>query len=158
MFIDDIYEKGIYLGSLKILESGLMKFSCPHMKENGQKNRKFFIDLGDIVYFMFVNGKLMKIGKTGNWYNRVYLYEGGNGPRGDQTNCNIIDCMNSIGEDVIEVYAIKSPKKEVIVESELLDEAITVEVETSIVLEKKLTAKFLNESVDNVLPFCRQLK
>ena len=64
---------GFYVGTFKILDNDRMSFET-------DIDRKKSIAIGDLVYFMYVDGRLMKIGKTGDasgFYGRAGLYKRG---------------------------------------------------------------------------------
>ena len=120
--------------------------------------RKDIIDLGDIVYFMFVDDKLMKIGKAGGangFAGRIGTYN--RGRLGDQTNKLILDVMEMIDADRIDVLAVQSPRKVIQYTCNLTGDEITEEVPTHKNNESRYTHMFLGESIANELPFCKQL-
>jgi hypothetical protein len=120
--------------------------------------RKELIEMGDMVYFMFVGGKLMKIGKAGGaqgFANRAGTYN--RGRAGDATNNRIIDIMEEIKAKRIDVYAVRAPRQSVKYECPLTGEMIVEEVPTHKNVETRLTAMYLDENTDNELPFCNQL-
>ena len=160
MLTDRVIAKAIYIGSLHIREDNFIDFVTPHMKKS-RYDRKYFIGLGDIVYFMFVDGVLMKIGKAGKakgWYSRVSLYRRGSNKGGDKTNRLIIDEMNKMDKKNIEVFAIPCPRKKELHMDILSDEAYEIECETAGSVESYYTDMYLNEKKGNTLRFCKQLK
>ena len=143
-------ETGTYLGRFTI-RGEVMDFE-PAM------TRSQYLDMGDIVYFMYVNGHLAKIGKAGGasgWYSRFNQYK--RGRDGDATNCRIMDVMEAIEESHIEVYGISSPRSEIEQTCPLTGEVFTVMVETHRELERNLTNRYLDEEPAHDLPFCNQL-
>jgi hypothetical protein len=154
-----IINKSVYLGELKLNNNGTMKFETPHKRNAWQRNRQFFYDLGDVVYFMFVKGELMKIGKAGGkggWYVRANLYEAGISSRGDKTNKMIVEKLQEMGEDTITILAIQSPRITTSIKCPVLKESVEVELETATQLESVLTNKYLTEMKMSKLTFCSQ--
>jgi hypothetical protein len=149
-----ISEKSQYLGYFKI-DGDQMPFV---RKEN--LRRKDIIALGDIVYFMYVDNKLMKIGKAGGklgFAGRINTYQQGRGPYGDMTNKRIMDVMDLIDESKIDVYAVCCPREIIKFKCPLTGNEITEEVTTHQNTEKRLTHQYLAECVNNELPFCNQI-
>ena len=109
MSISDLMlEKGIYLGQFN-LRGNVMDFE-PAL------TRSQYIALSDLVYFMYVNNKLVKIGKSGGadgWNDRMSQYKRGRLASTDRTNNRIMDIMESYGESEIKVYAVQSPRREI---------------------------------------------
>ncbi len=147
-----VLDDGIFLGHFFVVD-GDMNFS-PRL----DLKRKGMIELGDIVYFMFVDGILKKIGKAGGkhgWACRIGTYN--RGINGDATNKLIIEEMHKIGANRIEVYAYQTPRAIVSVWDPLNKKTIDVEVSTNQEYERRYTHEYLAESAQNNLPFCRQL-
>lgn len=122
--------------------------------------RKDLIAMGDIVYFMFVNNQLMKIGKAGGkmgFAGRLNTYQQGRGKYGDATNRRIMDVLDSIEEDTVEVYCVRCPRHVVEYNCPLTGHKIKEEISTHKETETRLTHKYLAESSSNELPFCNQL-
>jgi hypothetical protein len=143
-------QKGTYLGKMTIRGS-IIDFA-PSM------TRAKFIELGDLVYFMYVNDRLMKIGKTNaaaGFYDRAQTYK--RGRIGDQTNNRIMDVMESIEETVIEIYGVLSPRESIALVCPLTGITETLFIKTAEAREKLLTQLYLNEEPARDLPFCMQL-
>lgn len=120
--------------------------------------RKDIKALGDVVYFMFVDGELMKIGKAGGangFVGRAGTYN--RGRLGDATNNLIIDVMESLNKNEIVVYAIPVPRQISKYECPITGEVLEVEVSIHKDIEKLYTNKYLQEDPSNELPFCNQL-
>jgi hypothetical protein len=153
MSISDLMlQKGIYLGQFN-LRGDVMDFE-PALTYSE------YITLGDVVYFMYVNNKLVKIGKSGGakgWNDRMAQYKRGRLTK-DRTNHRIMDIMNSYGESQIEVYAVKSPRRKIKMKCPLTGETFVFMVQTHRELEISLTHRYLNEQPARDLPFCKQLK
>ena len=150
--IKNVKKNGQYIGHFDVT-SDTMKF----VNADGLR-RKDIIALGDIVYFMFVDNKLMKIGKAGGangFAGRVGTYN--RGRLGDATNNLIIDVMESIDADRIDVWAVQSPRETIKYKCNLTGETIAEEVPTHKNNESRYTHMFLGESTANDLPFCTQL-
>lgn len=152
MSISDLaLQKGIYLGQFTV-RGDVMDF------EPALTYREY-IELGDIVYFMYVNNKLVKIGKSGGakgWNVRMSQYKRGR-LADDSTNHRIIDIMDSYEESEIKVYAVQSPRREIEMVCPLTGETFAFMVETHRELERSLTTRYLNEHPAKGLPFCKQL-
>lgn len=149
-----INEKAQYLGYFTV-EGDQMLFT----RADGLR-RKDIIALGDIVYFMFVDGDLMKIGKAGGklgFAGRINTYQQGRGPYGDMTNKRIMDVMDLLDQSKIDVYAVTSPRQIIKFNCPLTGEEITEEVSTHQNTEKRLTHQYLAESACHELPFCNQI-
>jgi len=156
--LERIVSSAFYLGQLELNADDTMTFTTPHKKKSGQRNRKFFYELGDIVYFMFVEGQLMKIGKAargGGWYGRMGTYE--QGIRGDMTNKMIIAKMHDMKKTKIDIIAVKTPRVKTSITCPILNETTEVEIETAIEVERMLTNKYLAEMNLKSLPFCSQI-
>lgn len=159
MFVDQVLESSTFIGKLEITPQNRMRFTTPYVNASGKRNMKFFTDFGDMVYFMFVKGKLMKIGKAagaGGWYSRMGMYQ--QGSAGDQTNKLILRVMKELGENTIDIYAVQSPRQTISVTCPITGYTYEPEVETAKDTETRLTQMFLTESSDNQLPFSVQLK
>jgi len=120
--------------------------------------RKDLIALGDVVYFMYVNGEMYKIGKAGGaegFAGRAGTYN--RGRFGDATNNRIIDIMQDEGENIIEVYCVQVPRPVVQYTCPITGEIFKVEVSIHKDIESHYTNKFLLENPFNELPFCNQL-
>lgn len=147
-----VLDDGIFLGHFFVV-AGDMKFS-PRL----DLKRKDMIALGDIVYFMFVDGVLKKIGKAGGkhgWACRVGTYN--RGINGDATNKLIIEEMEKIGANRIEVYAYQTPRETLSTWDPMNKSMVEIQVPTNQEYERRYTHQYLAESVENELPFCRQL-
>lgn len=143
-------QKGTYLG--KMTTRGSIIDFAPSM------TRAKFIELGDLVYFMYVNDRLMKIGKTNaaaGFYDRAQTYK--RGRSGDPTNNRIMDVMESIEESIIEIYGVLAPRESVELICPLTGETDILFIKTAEAREKLLTKLYLNEEPAHDLPFCNQL-
>lgn len=157
--IDEIRDKGEFLGVIVATDDYTsMEFHSPHPDIEGISMRSYFRDYGDLVYFMFVNDHLMKIGKAagdGGWNVRVNQYK--RGLKGDQTNKLILSKLKNNGSYVIEVLGLKTPRIKTQIPCPLTETMIDTEIETAGSIEKYYTKKFLKESNENKLAFCRQI-
>ena len=139
-----------YIGRFEVTDTEINWFP--------EQSWSWYRDFGDMVYFMFVGDKLMKIGKACGWYTRVGMYKNGGGPRGDATNKRIIRVMSEMNTNEVHIYAAPSPRINVSLTNPLDDSTIETELETAHKLEKTLTSKYLSENTNNTLPFSKQLK
>ena len=154
MSVTSLAKNAQYIGFFTIEEEKM-----PFTRAEGIR-RKDLIALGDVVYFMFVNDKLMKIGKAGGamgFAGRVGTYQQGRGQYGDATNRRIMEVMDSLEETHIDVYCVQCPRHVVEYTCPLTNELIQEEITTHKNTETRLTHKFLAESASNELPFCNQL-
>ena len=157
-FLDSVISNSVYLGYFQINENDTMTFETFHRKPSGQRNKKFFDSLGDIVYFMLVRGKLMKIYKAAGlqgWYGRISTYQMGS--KADQTNKMIINKIREMNEDRIDIVAIKAPRVMSTIKCPVTNKQIKIELETAAQLERLLANQYLNEMNVNSLPFCSQV-
>lgn len=144
-------QNGIYLGTFTVRDD-ILDFDTPFTCSD-------FVNIGDVIYFMYVGNRLMKIGKSASkkkFYERSNQYK--RGRRGDDTNRLIMNVMDSIGETKIDVYAYKSPPEPIKLVCPVTGSIDIENIETAERQEKKLTKKYLAEHPDNTLPFCKQLK
>lgn len=128
-----------------------ISYTSPNIK-NGRRIWKDMKD--DIVYFMFVDGILKKIGQSTNWSGRIGTYE--RGIHGDATNNRIISIMEGYEKNKIEILAIKVDRMIVSVTCPVTNETLNTEVSLAEKWEKHFTNKALELGID--LPFCNQLK
>jgi len=122
--------------------------------------RRFqYIDLGEIVYFMYVNNELSKIGAAGGaggWYTRCEQYK--KGYSGDFTNKLIYNKMKEIGESRIDVWGIPTPEIIVQVTCSLTGKDLSLKLSKHKELEKHYTAQYLAEHKNNRLFLSKQIK
>lgn len=156
-----IKSKSEYIGNL-IFTKDCIKFKTPHVGSTGRINRKHFIALGDVVYFFFLDGKLMKIGKAAGengWYNRMAEYtktrfNKNNKDMWDATTRKIYNFMTQNDHTELEVYAIKTPRVKTTIKSCVTGKSYTVEIETAEDTEQILIQEAMRAGED--LPFCRE--
>ena len=144
---------GIYLGHFNLIYDQLP------FTYDGPKSRAEISKMGDVVYFMYVAGKLMKIGKAGGkqgFAGRAGTYKMGRA--GDSTNNKIIDVLESINETQIHVYAFVIPKIQLPSTCPINGETIYITTSVHGEYESRYTEMYLSESAENTLPFCTQLK
>ena len=125
------------------------------------KTRSNFHAMGNIVYFMYVEDRLMKIGIAGGadgWYGRVNMYKAGASKRGDATNRRILRVMKELGKSRIDIHAVAVPKMQISLTCPLTGDIINDELEVNRLIEKNLTSRYLSESELHNLPFSNQLK
>ena len=146
---------GIYLGKLKVSSEESSKFDYDRAMNRTHTQNK---EMGDCVYFMYVDNDLMKIGIAGGksgWEGRVNMYKNGTTSRGDATNKRIHRVMNKLKKDTIEIYAVPVPRQQVSFQCPVTNTTIKESVEVIRSIEKSLTAKYINSGGE--LPFCNQL-
>lgn len=145
-------EAGKYIGYFTVTEDNMS------FKREGY-SRQDILKMGDVVYFMYVRGQLMKIGKAGGatgFQGRANTYS--QGRFGDATNRKILDYMKGLGESEIQVYAISVPREEVYRQCPITGREVKYSVSMHKEYEAFLTSQFLTEEPKNELPFCTQLK
>jgi hypothetical protein len=145
-------EKAIHIGYFHV-HGGTMSF---HRKPGYRA--KDIKALGDVVYFMYVQGALYKIGKAGGasgFCGRAGTYN--RGRLGDATNNRIIDVMEDIQESNIEVYCIQIPRPVVEYICPITNEVYKISVSIHKDIESLYTDKHLSEDELNELRFCNQL-
>lgn len=125
-------------------------------KAPGMETRDFKA-MGDIVYGMYVNGTLVKIGKAGStngWAGRITTY--GVDPKGEATNRKIITHLKEdfTYETKVEVYGISVPRVVSEYFCPVTRETISVELSQNHQVETHLTAEAEMEGED--LMFCTQ--
>ena len=139
-----------YIGHMEVTETDINWFPQLRWSE--------YRDFGDMVYFMFVDGQLMKIGKAAGksgWNGRVGMYK--NGITGDATNRRILRVMKELGKTAIDIWAIQAPRQNISFTNPLTGDIIETEIETARDIELDLTRQYLNESSHNQLLFSNQL-
>ena len=163
--IDSINQKAEFIGNI-LIEEDRLSFKTPHMKSSGQINRAYFIDLGDIVYFMFDhNDQLLKIGKAaglGGWYSRMNEY----GKKRftttgketwDATTRKIYNHMiknYSEGDRWIKVLAVRAPRIHAVVGCPITSLPVDEYIETASKIEQNLIQLVYKEG--GTLTFCRE--
>lgn len=124
----------------------------------GALKRYQYLQLGDIVYFMFVDNILAKIGAAGGhggWPSRCSQYKKGVG--GDSTNDYIYEQMKLRNKNQIDVYMISAPKKQVEMTCPLTNKPVIIDVATHKELEQYYTQRYLAENKHNELFLSKQL-
>lgn len=125
-------------------------------KADGMERRDY-IAMGDIVYGMYVNGQLVKIGKAGSsfgWAGRIGTY--GVDPALEATNRKIIASLkeNFTYDARIEVYGIQVPRVHSEYFCTVTRETVSIELPQNSEVETHLTAQAELEFED--LLFCTQ--
>lgn len=157
-----IKSKAKHIGKLHFSED-VIKFTTHNIKSSGQINRKYFHALGDVVYFFFINDKLMKIGKAagaGGWYSRMHEYTKNRYNKSgkeywDATTRKIYNFMMDRKYENLDVYAIQSFRISEKVKSPISGKTRHIEIETAKDLEQMLIQEAMNAGED--LPFCREI-
>jgi len=125
-------------------------------KADGMETRDFKA-MGDIVYGMYVNGNLVKIGKAGStngWAGRIGTY--GVDPKGEATNRKIITHLKEdfTYETRVEVYGISVPRIHSEYFCPITRETVSIELPQNHQVETHLTTEAEAEGTD--LMFCTQ--
>ena len=125
-------------------------------KAEGLEPRDFKA-MGDIVYGMYVNDQLLKIGKAGStngWYGRITTY--GVDPKGEATNRKIITSLNeNFNENIkVHVYGVVVPRVKVDYFCPVTQQTISSELPQNHQVETHLTSEAVVEGED--LMFCTQ--
>jgi hypothetical protein len=125
-------------------------------KADGMETRDFKA-MGDIVYGMYVNGNLVKIGKAGStngWAGRIGTY--GVDPKGEATNRKIITHLKEdfTYETRVEVYGISVPRIHSEYFCPVTRETVSIELPQNHQVETHLTTEAEAEGTD--LMFCTQ--
>lgn len=149
-----------YIGQFVLDATGeTMNYINPHKKPNGKNDNSIIKSMGDIVYYMFVNKQLVKIGKAGGangFIGRASTYTPSNPKHNDSTNRMIIRKLVEMQEDTIEIYAIPTPRAVTNFKCPISGDQIRIEAATHGAVETAHTAKALEEGFE--LPFCTQKK
>lgn len=151
-FANLVREKAIHIGHFHV-HGDTMSF---HRKP--EYRAKDIKALGDVVYFMYVQGTLHKIGKAGGasgFCGRAGTYN--RGRLGDATNNRIIDVMEDIQESDIEVYCVQILRPVVEYVCPITNEVYKIPVSIHKDIESLYTDKHLSEDASNELKFCNQL-
>jgi len=153
MSISELAKNAEYIGHFNVTETEIEYVT--------DKTYSDFRSMGNIVYFMYVEDSLMKIGIAGGkggWYGRVGMYKAGASKRGDATNRLILRVMKELEKSKIDIYAVSVPKMRISLTCPLTGDIIEDEVEVNRLVEQNLTERYLDESELNTLPFSKQLK
>lgn len=152
------------IGNISV-ETDSLVFNTPLMKSSGQVNRKAFIDMGDVVYFMVVNEVLKKIGKAAGqygWYGRMQEYGKTRYNKSgkdcwDATTRKIYNHMIQNYEAAnrkIEIYVIRTPKEKVTFTNPLTNDIMVEYIETAGTVEQSLIQLAYGQGY--TLDFCRE--
>jgi hypothetical protein len=147
-----ILEKSIHIGYFHV-HGDTMSF-----QRNDNFRAKDIKALGDVVYFMYVNDELYKIGKAGGasgFCGRAGTYN--RGKLGDATNRRILDIMEDMQEQDIQVYCVQIPRPVVEYTCPITNDTYKIPVSIHKDIESLYTDKYLSEDSANQLPFCNQL-
>ena len=150
---DHAHQNGTYLGHFNLVGDTLP------FTYDGPKAQSEIAKMGDVVYFMYVDGDLMKIGKAGGrrgFAGRAGTYKLGR--KGDSTNNKIIDVLESMGKSRIDVYAFVIPSIQTYTTCPITGDYVSITTSVHGEYETRYTKIYLNESPNNTLPFCTQLK
>ena len=163
--LDSIQQKAEFIGTILIKEDRLV-FNTPHIKSSGQVNRSYFMDMGDIVYFMFDHKQeLLKIGKAagiGGWYSRMNEYGKkrfnlSGKDTWDATTRKIYKHMTSNYDQAnrqVVVYAVRTPRIKATVGCPITSLPVDEHIETASKIEQNLIQLAYKEGC--TLAFCRE--
>jgi hypothetical protein len=155
MFLQSFINNSEYIGEFIIESDKSIHFNTHLLKSTGQFDRKYFIEMGDVVYAFVINGTLMKIGKAAGakgWYARMKQYL--KGETGDKVNSKIINYVVNNKYSIIKVYAIKTPRALVKVKQPLTGKTIKRLVETAGAVEQELIHEAYKSG--ELLEFCNE--
>lgn len=155
-FAANIKSKCDYFGKL-VIKDDRIEFQTHILNSDGSRRRKYFIEYGDVVYFMFKDEKLLKIGKAGGvtgWYGRQQEYTKPM-KHWDRTTKKIYAYLKENKIDEIDIFAIKSPRKYNTIKCQFTDVEYVVEIETAKDYEQLLIQKALLSGEE--LPLCREI-
>jgi hypothetical protein len=152
------------LGTIQITKDKLT-FETHYRKSSGQVNRAALIDMGDIVYFMLVDGELKKIGKAAGkegWYSRMNEYGKTRFNKvgkdtWDATTRKIYNHMTRNYEDhnrKIDVYAVRAPREVISIMNPLTGLSMMTAVETAGAIEQSFIQIAYQQGY--TLDFCRE--
>lgn len=152
------------LGTIIVTENHLT-FETHRRKSSGQVDRAGFIKMGNIVYFMLVDGELKKIGKAAGkegWYCRMNEYGKTRFNKvgkdtWDATTTKIYNHMTRNYEPSdrkIDVYAIRAPREIISIKNPLTGFEMMEAVETAGAIEQSLIQIAYQQGY--TLDFCRE--
>ena len=157
--IDQIEEVATYFGDLVYKEEfNNFVFETPHTNSKGKRDNRFFKAFGDVVYFMYVDDRLVKIGKAGGsngFAGRLGTYTAAE-KHHDTTNRMFIRKLKEMNQTTIKIFAVSVPRPVVNVKCPLTGTIINIESETLKVFESKYTEMAMAAGYD--LPLCTQKK
>ena len=154
--IEQIKAKAFKIGYFHVYKSWddtHLQFEKEYDKRLGGKT------LGPVLYFLFVDGELTKIGKTVNLGVRLSTYKQGRS-RGEATNTLIMDTMkydDKTKDDVIEMYGIKVPHVDLKYKCPLTGNELNESVDMITNLERRYTHLYLAESGGKRLSMISQI-
>ena len=153
---DKILSKFMPIGKF-VIRNNKFEFETNYRKSSGQINRKHFVELGDIVYAMFTQGKLVKIGKAAGmqgWYGRCNEYCKPE-KMWDRTTRKMYNWMIKNNETEITIVAIQSPRIETTITSPITQNKYTKMIETAGELEQELIQEAYRFGEE--LAFCKEI-
>ena len=144
-----------YVGDL-LADDEMATFSyvCPWTRPSGKPDRRLLKKLGDIVYFMYVNEELVKIGKAGGrggMDSRLRTYAMNNAENNDRTNVMMLRVLSEMSERRIEIFAMQCPRQRVAFTNPLNESISYIDVETAKSMESELTAEAISQGYELVL-------
>lgn len=158
-FTKKFVSKSIELGTIILgPEKNKLLFDT-HIKNNNSKiKRKYFVELGNVVYAFIHDGMIYKFGKAAGaagWYDRATQYKQ-HGDGLDKTSEKIINYMKKNNIQEFTVYAFKSPPTLSSITCPITNNVISMKVETAHRLEQHLIQ--LAYRAGEKLPLCQEVK
>lgn len=161
-YSDKIKSNAEFIGKL-VFSKDKIKFVTHHINSSGRVHQKYFRTLGDVVYFFFIDNKLMKIGKAAGgsgWYQRMMEYTKARYNKHsremwDATTRKIYNYMDENKQKELQVYVMKSPRILTEMHSLVTGAPCIVEIETAEDNEQILIQEAMINGED--LPFCREV-
>ena len=154
---DDIsnHEDTTYVGDFVVdKDSDTFSYICPWKKPSGLIDRRLLKKLGDVVYFMYANKTLVKIGKAagkGGMDARIRTYTPNKSAYNDRTNEMMLKELHNFGSDRLEIFAMQCPRKTVAFTNPLSETISYIEVETARAMESELTAEAMSQGHELLL-------
>jgi hypothetical protein len=133
-------------------------FDTHIIKDNGKIDRQRLISIGDVVYGLWHNGKLYKIGKAGGssgLYDRMKQYEK-YGKTIGPTNRKIVNLMNDKNIDKFEVRVMMCDRNWTRIKCPITNEFFELKIETANAVEQYLIQKAYRAG--EKLPLCQEVK
>ena len=126
-------------------------------KAEGLEPRDFKA-MGDIVYGMYVNDQLLKIGKAGSsngWKSRISQYK--NDPKNERTNRKIITCMKADYDfdTKIHVYGFSVPRITTEYFCPITNETTSIQLAQNDAVETLLTAEAEEQGENLIFVRCK---
>ena len=166
---DEFLSKGTYLGYFEVETHTTNKDKDDKPSQSYERlvfhralniERRDLIAMGDIVYGMYVDNKLVKIGKAGGaegWASRAYQYS--HDPANDKTNRKILKHLRedfATKNPKVFVYGLSVPRIKTTYFCPITNETVDIEAPQNGAVETHLIA-VAEEQGENLI-FCTQKK